>query len=87
MKINLIMPDELLSSVDARANALNITRTAYINMACSRQIQQDAMMDALPEMLAQMRNFQSLMDKVDAVSGDGEKPFPLSDALRPEATE
>lgn len=75
MKVNLIMPNELLKSVDARADALNISRTAYINMACSRQLQQDMILDSLPEMLKQMQNIQFLVEKGEnAVSDDGEKP-------------
>lgn len=71
MRVNLIMPDELVASLDNAAKALNISRTAYICMAVSQKIQQDNMMAALPDMLELMKIAQSNSVSFPSLKGGG----------------
>lgn len=52
MRINVAISDKLLEKVDERAEALCISRSAYISMALSQKLQSDAMMEDLPNMLS-----------------------------------
>lgn len=51
MRINLVMPDELVSQIDVLSKSLNISRSAYICMACSQKIQENSVISALPDMV------------------------------------
>lgn len=51
MRVNYICPDDLLAKIDERAKQLSMTRTAYINMAVSRQLENEEMIKNLPAML------------------------------------
>lgn len=51
MKININVSDDLLKRIDDKAKSLNITRTAYICMSVSNQLNQDSMIDMLPKIL------------------------------------
>lgn len=50
MRVQMIIPDDLLKKVDQRAKALNLTRTAYVVMSLSMKIQQDELTEVLPQM-------------------------------------
>lgn len=49
MKINIIVPDDLLSDIDTAAKRLGISRTAYMNMAAARQLEQEYISLAFPD--------------------------------------
>ena len=56
MRVNYICPDDLLAKVDERAKQLSMTRTAYINMAVSRQLEYEDMIKNLPAMIDTFNN-------------------------------
>lgn len=49
MRINIIVPDDLLSDIDAAAKRLGISRTAYMNMAAARQLKEERFSLAFPD--------------------------------------
>lgn len=51
VRVNLQFPDVLLKEIDKQAETLNLNRTAYVCMAVSRFIQQDKILDTLPDLL------------------------------------
>lgn len=51
MRVNLLMPDDLVAKLDERARYLNISRSAYINMSVSRQLDVDQMSKNLPSLI------------------------------------
>lgn len=59
MRVNLVVPDDLVEKVDRAAKALNISRSAYICIAMSQKVQQDDMLYALPEMIDYFKSVQS----------------------------
>lgn len=52
MRLNLNIADELVEKIDERCKQLYINRSAYINMATSRQIEMDTIMLNMPEMIS-----------------------------------
>lgn len=58
MKVSLNISDDLVKMVDARAEALHITRTAWISMTISQKLQQDDVLDTLPELLRSMQEMR-----------------------------
>ena len=60
-RINFVCPDDLLAKIDARAKALSVSRSAYMNMAVARQIETEEMTKSIPQML-------EIMDKAIAES-------------------
>ena len=71
MRINLNFPDDLVTVVDARAKALNISRTAWIAMAVSQRIQADDAMANAPQLVQSM---QLALDAMLTKSQSAEKP-------------
>lgn len=51
MRVNLLMPDELVAKLDERAKSLNISRSAYINICVSRQLDVDEMSRNVPALI------------------------------------
>lgn len=58
LKINIIVPDDLLHEIDKAAKNLGISRTAYMNMASARQLQQDYISIAFPNYDAFVRAYR-----------------------------
>lgn len=50
-RLNMNVPDELLKKVDSRAKAMNVNRSAYINMALTRQVETEEMTSNFPMLL------------------------------------
>ena len=63
MKITINMPDDLLKDVDEKANSMYLSRSSFINMALSQKLQQDKVLDNLPEMLQAFKNVEDVVDK------------------------
>lgn len=51
MRVNINMDEELLKSVDEQANKIHVSRSAYIAFACTQKIQNDKMLESMPDML------------------------------------
>lgn len=51
VRINIMFPRDLLAKVDERANALNISRSAFVMTALSDKLKADEMLLNLPQML------------------------------------
>lgn len=51
IRINIQITDSLLEKVDEYAENLNLSRSAYVSMALSKYMQQEQMLDILPEMM------------------------------------
>lgn len=61
MRININIPDDLITQIDERAEKLFLSRSAYVSMTMARAIQQDNLLDSVPEMLDFIRQFQGLL--------------------------
>lgn len=59
MRVNMNIPDELVSQIDAKAKSLFVNRTAWIIMTLSQKLQQDCMVDKMPDMLEVFNRFSS----------------------------
>ncbi len=55
MRLGINVPEELVKQIDERANKMFISRSAYITMALSQKLQNDAILDNVPEMLEIMK--------------------------------
>lgn len=64
LRVQLIMPDDLVAKIDEVSKSLNISRSAYICMSVSQKLQQDNLIDSLPEMLELIRNTQAIQSKI-----------------------
>lgn len=63
MKITINMPDDLLKDVDERAKSMYLSRSSFINMALSQRLQQDKVLDNVPEILQALRDVNNVVDK------------------------
>lgn len=73
MRININIPDDLIGQIDARAEKLFLSRSAYVSMTMAKAIQQDIVIEAMPDMLEMMKQLQSsgalgYMKKLDEMS-------------------
>jgi hypothetical protein len=50
MRVNMNVPDDLLKQIDEQAENLKINRTAYIVMSMAQKVQQDQIMNAMPDL-------------------------------------
>lgn len=51
-RVNMYIPNAILSKVDARCDELCLSRSAYVVMALNRQLEADEMGKNLPELLS-----------------------------------
>lgn len=51
MRININMDVELVKKIDEVASKMYVSRSAYIAFAVSQKIQQDKMLDNMPELV------------------------------------
>lgn len=51
-RVNLYMPFDILEKVDARCEKLCISRSAYVALALSRQLESENIANNLPELLS-----------------------------------
>lgn len=56
MRINITMDDDLIKKVDEVAKKMYVSRSAYIAFAVSQKMQQDSLMENMPEMLQTMKS-------------------------------
>jgi metal-responsive CopG/Arc/MetJ family transcriptional regulator len=55
MRVNMNIPDELLSQIDAKAKALYVNRTAWIVMALAQKLREEGLVDKMPDMVDIMK--------------------------------
>lgn len=55
MKVNVNIPDDVLSKTDLRVKQLGISRSAFITMTLSEKLMQSNLLEVLPEMLETMK--------------------------------
>lgn len=58
MRINMIMPDDLVQQIDDLSSKLGITRTAYVVMAMNQKVQSEVMLQSMPDMQKLMNDVQ-----------------------------
>lgn len=54
-RVTITVPADLIDNLDAAANAMNLTRSAYIAVAVTQKIQQDEMMKNLPYLVHKLQ--------------------------------
>ena len=50
-RANIQFSDKLLADIDELAESLSLSRSAFVNMAVSKYIQQEKLMSVLPEFI------------------------------------
>lgn len=73
MRVNVAIQDDLLARLDEAADALSISRSAFISIAISQKLQQDDLMANLPNLFSAM---QQINEKLPPMS----EPSPASGA-------
>lgn len=75
MRININMDEELVKKIDDVASKMYVSRSAYIAFAVSQKIQQDRILDYMPELVQTMNNAVELgkttNDSATFGAGDG----------------
>lgn len=75
MRVNLIMPDDLVVAIDAQAKKLGVSRSAYMVMSLSQKVQSEKVIDTMPELQSFITAMQAKLARVDLPStagGDGD---------------
>lgn len=72
MRINLIMPDELVNQIDEQSKRLGVSRSAYIVMSMSQKIQSEEVMRSMPELQGLMTQMQRKLSSIDPMVIKGE---------------
>ena len=63
MKVTVNIPNELLKEIDERAKSMYLSRSAYVTMTLSQRLQQDKVLDSMPEMLQALKDVKSVVGK------------------------
>lgn len=63
MRVNINIPDELLSKIDDKAKSLYVNRTAWIVTALAQKLQSDEALENLPEMLSALKMAAKIPDR------------------------
>lgn len=71
MRINISIKDSLIPKIDEKAKELNISRSAYIAVCVTRQMQLDEMATQLPNMIDLMNYYKTV--GVDSSNNKNEK--------------
>lgn len=76
MRINITMNEELVKKIDEVASKIYVSRSAYIAFAVSQKIQQDKMLDNMPELMQTMKSAvelekKAMQDSATIGAGDG----------------
>lgn len=64
VRINVSLSEELLYEIDRRAKKLNLTRSAFIAMTASYKMQQDDLIEKLPQMVEAAKKIQEESEKL-----------------------
>lgn len=54
-RLNVSIPDEVLSRLDVAAKKLGLSRSSYLTMAAAEKMKQDDVMDLMPKLMEQMK--------------------------------
>ena len=63
-RVTFTIPEDLLSNLDAAAEAMNLSRSSYIAVAVTFKMQQDEMMRQLPYLVHKLK-----MEEAEAKQG------------------
>lgn len=66
MRVNLIMPDDLVSQIDSQAKSLGVSRSAYMVMSLSQKIQSEQALKSMPELQSMFNAFQVKLAALDS---------------------
>lgn len=67
MRVNVNIDEKFLPEIDRKAKQFHVSRSAYISMCVSRQIQMDDMTERLPDLVDSIK---ILKEKLDADNVD-----------------
>jgi len=65
MKVNLVMPDDLVAQIDVHAKRLGVSRSAYMVMSMSEKIQSEEVMRSMPDLQGLMNQMQRKLSSID----------------------
>lgn len=65
LRVNLVMPDDLVTQIDELAKKLGVSRSAYMVMSMSQKVQSETMLNSMPEMQRFMSEMQTKLANVD----------------------
>lgn len=58
MRVQLVMPDDLVAQVDQFAKRYGVSRSAYMVMTMSQKVQSEQVMQSMPELQSMMTAMQ-----------------------------
>lgn len=59
MRVQLVMPDDLVAQVDEFAKRYGVSRSAYMVMTMSQKVQSEQVMQSMPELQSMMTAMQA----------------------------
>lgn len=57
-RVNLNFPSDVLAKIDNRSRELGMTRTSFVAMCVTRQLEEEEALKSLPDILSAMRMLQ-----------------------------
>ena len=62
MRVNVNIDEKFLPEIDRKAKQFHVSRSAYISMCVSRQIQMDDMTERLPDIVDNIKLLKDMLD-------------------------
>ena len=59
MRVQLVMPDDLVAQIDVFARRYGVSRSAYMVMSMSQKVQSEQVMQSMPELQTMMTTMQA----------------------------
>ena len=59
MRVNMVIPDDLLEKIDAKAKSLYISRTAFVITTLAQKLKEDNLVEQMPDMVDIMKKITS----------------------------
>lgn len=57
MRVNMVIPDDLLEKIDAKAKSLYVSRTAFVITTLAQKLKEDSVLEKMPDMVDIMKRF------------------------------
>lgn len=65
MRVNVNLPEEIVRRADERAKELFLSRSAYITMCISRKLDEDRVLDSLPDLKVAMAQLSANIETLN----------------------
>lgn len=65
MRVNLVMPDDLVKQIDIYAKRLGVSRSAYMVMSMAQKIQSEEVLKSMPEFQGMLNSMQLKLSSME----------------------